>query len=236
MADKTPPKGNIEHSPYDQWQPPESQESPEVQEIKGTLEEMLNGPGDKGKDLSDLVPNVSVGWGGLPSFNFPPPGASGGGDDNNTEMPTTPPIKVDLGGMRATENSLLSAGRTAVDAYQGLRDNVLSVKDTVFGQQDTDWVKDATVDQHVPTERPGQIQEMARDFAASMNPVMERALLFLGSTLELYGEYIALLNRTGQTYSEVDRHARFPEQGKDATVFNSGDFHFGHGVPPKSGA
>ncbi|WP_329366232.1 hypothetical protein [Streptomyces sp. NBC_01483] len=228
MADKTPPKGNIHHSPYDQWIPPESP-PPSDSDPKPDPDP------DKNKDLSGLVPNITVDWGGLPSFNFPPPGESSGNDDHNTETPATPPIKVDLGGMRAAENSLLNLGRTAVDAYQGLRQDVLSAKDTVFGQQDTDWVKDPSVDQHVPTERPGQIQDMAREFAASMNPVMERALLFMGSTLELYGRYIALVNKTGQTYSEVDRHARFPEQGKDVTVFNSGDLHLGHGVPPSPG-
>lgn len=43
-----------------------------------------------------------------------------------------------------------------------------------------------------------------------MNPAMERALLKVGSTIEKLGEYIALLNHSGQIYAEADRKSRFP--------------------------
>jgi hypothetical protein len=217
----------IKHSPYDNWKPNPNSPEPDPQPDP-----------DKGKDLNYLVPNVSIGWNSLPTFNNPPSGEQSGDVNTSTDVPETPPIRVDLGGMRDTENSLLSAARTAVDAYQGLREHVLSVQNTVFGQHEMDWWKDPSSYMSPTIERPSEIQPIAREFAEAMNPAMEKALYFMGTTMELVGEYIALVNRTGQTYSEVDRHARFPTEGtsKEAvTGVNFGDFHFGHGVPPRPG-
>ncbi|MDH2393569.1 hypothetical protein QCN29_33365 [Streptomyces sp. HNM0663] len=204
-----PDEGNIEHSHYDFWRPDPNapQSEPEAPDP------------DHGKDLGYLVPNVSVSWGVLPSFNNPPPGSEQqGGGDVDEDVPATPPIRVDLSGVRATEITLISAARTVVDAYQGLREHVLSVQDDVFGQNDTDLEKDPTYYATSAQEVPSQIQPIAREFAASMNPAMERALYFMGTTLELFGEYIALINRTGQTYSEVDRNARFPTEATNRQV------------------
>jgi hypothetical protein len=215
----------IKHSQYDHWQPNPNTPQPETPDP------------DRGKDLNYLVPNVSVAWGNPPSFNNPPPASEDGGGDS-TDVPETPPIRVNLAGVRGTENSMLSAARTAVDAYQGLRQHVLSVQDNVFGQNEMDWYKDPTSYMTPTIERPSEIQPIAREFAASMNPAMEKALYFMGTTLELVGEYIALVNRTGQTYSEVDRKARFPTEGtaKEAvTGANLKDIRFGHGVPPRPG-
>lgn len=202
-----PDEGDIKHSPYDQWR----QDSPQPETDEPDP--------DRGKDLDYLVPNVTVAWDVPPSFNNPPPETGQQGDAGaGTDVPETPPIRVDLSGVRGTENALLSAARTAVDAYQGLREHVLSVQDDVFGQNETDLYKDPT-SYATPTQVvPSQIQPIAREFAASMNPAMEKALYFMGSTMELVGEYIALLNRTGQTYSEVDRNSRFPTEGTSNQV------------------
>lgn len=205
-----PDLGDITHSQYDHWwipQPDSSEPEPEVADP------------DRGKDLGYLVPNLSVSWTVMPSFNNPPPATEPQGDEeSSTDVPATPPIRVDLSGVRATEIALLRAAQTAVDAYQGLREHVLSVQDDVFGQHDTDLEKDPIGYGTSVQENPGQIQSIAREFAASMNPAMEKALFFMGTTMELVGEYIALVNRTGQTYSEVDRNARFPTEGTSTEV------------------
>ncbi|MFI5798082.1 hypothetical protein [Streptomyces sp. NPDC051677] len=201
-----PDDGDVKHSPYDQWQQDPGPAEP-------------GGDPDRGKEYGYLVPNVAVGWGSLPTFNNPPPDTGQGGDaEARSDVPATPPIRVDLSGLRATENTLLSAVRTAVDAYQGLRQHVLSTEDDVFGQNEMDWYKDPTYYGSIPSEVPSKIQPIAREFAASMNPAMEKALYFMGTTLELVGEYIALVNRTGQTYSEVDRKSRFPTEGTSKDV------------------
>lgn len=205
-----PDVGDITHSQYDHWIPQPDSSQPEPDDADP----------DHGKDLGYLVPNLNVSWTVMPSFNNPPPAPESQGDPEaaSTDVPATPPIRVDLSGMRATEISLINAAQTAVDAYQGLREHVLSVKDDVFGQHDTDLEKDATYYGTSAQEVPGQIQSIAREFAASMNPAMEKALFFMGTTMELVGEYIALMNRTGQTYSEVDRNSRFPTEGTSHQV------------------
>lgn len=203
-----PDEGDIAHSQYDHWIPqPNIPQQPEPDGVDP----------DRGKDLGYLVPNVSVSWTVMTSFNNPPPGLQGDGS-GSTDVPATPPIRVDLSGVRAAEIALLRAAQTAVDAYQGLREHVLSVQDDVFGQHDTDLEKDPIGYGTSVQENPGEIQPIARNFAASMNPAMEKALFFMGTTMELVGEYIALVNRTGQTYSEVDRNARFPTEGTSNEV------------------
>jgi hypothetical protein len=207
---------------------------------------------DSGKDLGYLVPTVTVAWNSIPSFNDPPPGASSSGSGgDSTDVPAVPPIKVDLTAMRGTEESMLSACRAATSAYENLAHRTLSVKDTIFGQDHVDdgySQADIVVGQVLETAgepdsvtqglRPkpaDPIGQMGKEFAASMNPAMEKVLWMMGNSLELVGEYIAAINSTGQTYSEIDRESKFPVDsiGKPVVVFDPSTIHYGHGVPPR---
>ncbi|QIQ03512.1 hypothetical protein [Streptomyces liangshanensis] len=212
----------IQHSSYDHWQP-----NPDIQTNPGP-------DPDRGKDLGYLAPNVHVGWGTTPpSFNNPPPGSpAGSGQAPTADVPETPPIRVNLASMRGAEETMLAAARVATDSYQALRDRVLGMGDSVFGQEAEDPVYGIP---YFPGPVDSDIQPFAKEFAATMNPAMEKALYSIGNVLELVGEYIAMVNRAGQTYSEVDRNSRFPTDALGQEVVRSiGNLRFGHGVPPES--
>ncbi|MFF2852332.1 hypothetical protein ACFVT5_39370 [Streptomyces sp. NPDC058001] len=174
---------------------------------------------DNGKDLSHLVPDTEVAWDVPPSFNIDPTDLSGGGDGPEPEEITEPSgdLRVDLGALRTAEKSMLTEARGAVDTYEEVRALVAAVKDTVFGQGATDTYERGGDNSNSMSYDPQQgksvdnpFAETGETFAAEMNPAMERALLEVGSTIEKLGEYIALLNHSGQVYAEADRTSRFP--------------------------
>ncbi|WP_345347594.1 hypothetical protein [Actinoallomurus liliacearum] len=51
---------------------------------------------------------------------------------------------------------------------------------------------------------------MANQFAAKMNPVQEKVLWEIANTVEVIGQYIVAINRSGQTYGRADRLSVFP--------------------------
>ncbi|MDQ0786692.1 hypothetical protein [Streptomyces sp. B3I8] len=221
----------IIHSQYDFWPDPgkNGSDTPDL---------------DRGKDLSYLVPLVDVAWDTPPSYNLHPPnpGVDGASAVDTEDIPSTPPIRADLPGMRAAEAAVLSSARTAVEQYQRLRDHVFSVKDTVFGQKETDLEKDPSYYATAVQETPSDIQPIAHQFAASMNPTMEKALHFFATTLELVGEYVALINTSGQTYARMDRHSRFSTDHTGKVVVGNGartsdspfdNIRYGFAVPPR---
>ncbi|MFE7979548.1 hypothetical protein [Streptomyces shenzhenensis] len=174
---------------------------------------------DNGKDLSYLVPDPEVVWDVPPSFNIDPRDLSGGGDGPEPEKITEPSgdLRVDLGALRTAEKSMLTEARGAVDKYEEVRALVAAVKDTVFGQGATDKYERGGDNSNSMSYDPQQgksvdnpFAETGETFAAEMNPAMERALLEVGATIEKLGEYIALLNHSGQVYAEADRKSRFP--------------------------
>jgi len=209
---------------------------------------------DSGKDLGYLVPTVTVAWNNLPSFDDPPPGSSGGSGGGSTDVPAVPPIKVDLAVMRSTEESMLNSARSATSAYDTLSSTTLSVKDTIFGQGFDEGTVDLvtgggtgqilesgspTVTGMDPAGKDGDpgsaIGQMGDEFAASMIPAMEKTLWMMGNSMELIGQYIAAINATGQTYSEVDRESKFPVDsiGTPVVVFDPSTVRYGHAIAPR---
>ncbi|MDH6565085.1 hypothetical protein M2160_000106 [Streptomyces sp. SAI-117] len=174
---------------------------------------------DNGKDLSHLVPDTEVVWAVPPSFNIDPTDLTKGGDGPPSEEITEPSgdLRVDLGALRTAEQSMLTEARGAVDKYEEVRALVAAVKDTVFGQGAKDAYERRGDNSNSMAYDPLQGKSVANPFAktgetfaAEMNPAMERALLEVGATIEKLGEYIALLNHSGQVYAEADRKSRFP--------------------------
>ncbi|MCW2945857.1 MAG: hypothetical protein JWR24_2574 [Actinoallomurus sp.] len=168
---------------------------------------------DAGKNLSYLVPNVSVAWSTAPSFNLDPPNSGGG--DGGGDVPPCSPIQVNLSTLRGAEASMLGSARTAVGDYQSLRDKVMSVKDTVFGQQaiaGTSGYWNAASQGYVPgnDNAASPIQDPAKKFADVINPAQEKVLWQMAGALEVIGQYVAAVNRAGQSYGEADRKAKFP--------------------------
>lgn len=174
---------------------------------------------DNGKDLSSLVPETHVAWSVPPSFNTDPTDLSSEGSGDKKEI-TEPSgdLKIDLGAMRTAEKAMLTEARGAVAKYEDLRAKVAAVKGHVFGQgaQDENDHSGYTslaagYDPQAGKTHDNPFAATAEKFAAEMNPAQERALLQIGSTLERLGEYIALLNHSGQVYAETDRQSRFPD-------------------------
>jgi hypothetical protein len=182
---------------------------------------------DHGRDLGYLVPNIQVSWTTAPSFNQDPPDVTppgGNGAADHTPVPPCGPISVDLATLRSSEQSMLGAAQTAATDYQTLRGKVMSAKDTVFGQNATVTQvtggqsgvdgnsyngSGAGVRQEETVASP--VQESAKEFAASINPAQEKALWQIANTLEILGEYIAAVNRSGQAYGHADRLSVFPD-------------------------
>jgi hypothetical protein len=162
------------------------------------------------QDLPYNVPTVTVGWTAAPSFNLDPPNSESGG--NNNPVPPCPPFTVDLSSLRAAEGTMLDASRTAVSNYQTLRDKVLSEKDTVFGQTaiDNSQVTGIEYYQPAPGGDPSPLQDIAKQFAETMNPAQDKVLAQMAAALEVVGQYIAAVNRAGQSYGRADRKAEFP--------------------------
>jgi hypothetical protein len=178
---------------------------------------------DAGKDFGYLVPHVQVAWSTPPSFNQDPP-ESGGSGDQSKDVPACGPIQVNLGTLRTAEQKMLGASQIAVNDYEALRSKVMSVKDTVFGQGATvtevhggpDGVSGnsyngagAGVRQEETVASP--VQDVAKKFADSINPAQEKVLWQVANTLEVVGQYIAAVNRSGQSYGHADRKSVFPE-------------------------
>ncbi|WP_329074605.1 hypothetical protein [Streptomyces niveus] len=175
---------------------------------------------DNGKDLSHLVPETEVAWDVPPSFNNDPQDMSGGGGDEPPPEEVAEPsgdLRADLGALRTAEKAMLVEARALVDKYEETRALVAAVKGTVFGQGATDAYERGGDNSNSMSYDPQEGKSVANPFAATgeafaaeMNPAMERALLKVGSTIEKLGEYIALLNHSGQIYAEADRKSRFP--------------------------
>ena len=180
---------------------------------------------DAGKDLGYLVPHLQVDWSTPPSFNQDP-ADEGGSRDSGTpdDVPPCGPIQVNLGTVRSAEQRMLGSARTVVSEYEALRNKVMSVKDTVFGQQAT--VETFTGGQggfdgnsyngagagvrHEQTV-PSPLHDAAMQYAASINPAQEKVLWQIANMVEVVGQYLAGVNRAGQTYGHADRLSMFPE-------------------------
>ncbi|WP_433174886.1 hypothetical protein [Actinoallomurus sp. CA-150999] len=169
-------------------------------------------------------PELKV-WDSRPSFNTDPqdikegdPGDPGAG----TTQIDVDDILVTPEAMAAQVENMLTTSRELVQSYEDLRKKVLGGMDTVFGQQAMDTAfQDSPGTTYLapgtynpaPNEgerSPSDWQGPAKQFAASMNPVQEKNLQNIGDALEVLGEYIALVNHSGQVYAHTDKQSKFP--------------------------
>ncbi|MGW7572109.1 hypothetical protein ACWGJV_38365 [Streptomyces tendae] len=180
---------------------------------------------DVGKDLSYLVPNVSVSWDAPPSFNDDPKKGTGeGGGDQMTEVLDSGPILFNASSVRAAEVSMLDRLRVATFGYERMRAHVLTLPDTLFGPPPPDKPVAAMnagapgnssgaspmADGETDPEGTKMIHELGVQFSEAMKPAMEKALYQIANSLTLTGQYLALVNRAGQSYAYVDRNLHFP--------------------------
>ncbi|MFE7751939.1 hypothetical protein [Streptomyces sp. NPDC057428] len=186
---------------------------------------------DAGKDLSPIVPTVGVGWDTPPSFNNDPKGQTSG--NRLTDVAESGPIRFDAAGVRATENTLLAQGRNAASGYESLRQRVdAAVHGQFWGPAHPPSV--ISSGQNAGTQTPGDtswyptkeesenadqkiLADIGADFAQHINPAMQRALAAQAGALGLLGNYIAMINTSGQSYAHVDRAATFPDIQRPVT-------------------
>ncbi|MEV5151374.1 hypothetical protein AB0K81_05380 [Streptomyces werraensis] len=180
---------------------------------------------DAGADFGHLVPAMSVGWETPPSFNLDPNTGSGG--ETTAEVADSGPIMFDAATVRATENTLLAQGRNVVNNYEALRAKVdAAVHSQFWAMAEPDPV--ISSGQYTGSQTPGStgwspsieetndndariIAEIGEEFARHINPAMQKALTLQSNSLELLGNFIAMINHAGQSYARVDRASRFPE-------------------------
>jgi hypothetical protein len=134
----------------------------------------------------------------------------GGGGDNRGIVGI---VRADLKAMRDTETTMLTDANVAVSEYENVRMYTLDHMGSIFGQAATGHIEYRSNSQGgvSQTQEPNEFRASAKKFAATMNPAMERALEQIGGVLEKMGEYIALVNQSGQVFAQADDTSRFPE-------------------------
>ncbi|WP_326555171.1 hypothetical protein [Micromonospora sp. NBC_01813] len=178
---------------------------------------------DAGADLGHLVPALSMRWdaASMPSFNTVPETPTGDSTASDDDTPVGDyRIQVQLGQMRDSLESMLTRTSTMVAQYELLAAHVRTAISggVIYGQQDIDTVlvyeSQAVMGGNggriVEQEQDSPIQDVARQFADSINPVQQRALLSLSNAVALIGQYIGTVNVAGRTYAQLDRVCEFP--------------------------
>jgi hypothetical protein len=169
-------------------------------------------------------PVLKVAWDTHPSFNLDPKDISeeqGSGDPSSQDSGDANDFQVSFDALGTQVNAMLGTVRGLVTQYEDLRTKVMATEGTVFGQtsmhKGADWgTYDSFSHQWTANSESSQqpyptvFAKPAQDFAAEMNPVQEKTLQSVGAALELVGEYIALVNHSGQVYAAADRQSLFP--------------------------
>jgi hypothetical protein len=196
---------------------------------------------DKGKDFSGDVPHLAVPapWSspGAPSFNEDPPAIPAGAGDPPKDIPDIPYFTVNLASLRGGLSTMIADAQALVNAYEDLRLGVFGGKDTIFGQNATvdevTTTPGSTANQNVNTyhwdTKASPAAAAAVEFAASMNPAQEKVLEFAANAIELAGQFIAGVDRAGQTYAATDRAAIFPPPPENPVTA-----HMDHSTPSSS--
>jgi hypothetical protein len=154
-------------------------------------------------------PQLEMLWTTPPEFV----GTSGGGSSTKTP-PLSGSFMVSMGSLQSTEQGMLGAASTIVDAYNPLEQQVQSAvnSSTIFGQQATVTVVPVGYRSAGPAQQEpdGPIQQAAQQFAPQINPSMTRALRLAADATFVCGVFIALLNHSGQNYASADLNSTIP--------------------------
>nr|WP_202447250.1 hypothetical protein [Streptomyces sp. SID5468] len=183
-----------------------------------------DGDGAKGDPPQPVAdPVLAVMWGDAPAITGDLGPAPAGGS-SSASAPDHNAFSVDLGGIRDAENTMLGAERTAISAYESVRQRVANDINggEVFGQQATQGGEEAHDEffapsqgtRHVNAVPPGPdqpIRDAANEYAAYMNPAMMAVLREIADAIENTGRFVAMLNRAGQLYAHADQESFFPD-------------------------
>ena len=125
------------------------------------------------------------------------------GSGSGSTVPLADQFNVDLGAVRSTEQTFLTATSDILNAYQTLTSAVQNAihSDSIFGQLDGD----SAVRDNLDPE--------GKSFAASVDPQMQQLLASVSDIVESMGQFNALLNNAAQMYTDTDASAAFPAPG-----------------------
>ncbi|MGW7576440.1 hypothetical protein [Streptomyces sp. NPDC054765] len=179
-----------------------------------------NSPGDGGggesspPTFSGTVPDVHVAWGSAPAVVAD----TSTGTDTGSTPPVHQPLTVDIGSIKAFEQTLLSGGTIMVDAYEDLKSLVTASQD-IFGQDATVTTtfignSEYGMNTGMTTTTASDIQDAAKQFAAAIFPAEENTLKSVADSLEMLGQLIAAYNMAAQAYATADYKSAFPEPGQ----------------------
>ncbi len=129
-------------------------------------------------------------------------------------------FSIDLGTLRSTEQSFLNAIQTAMSSYQNLRttvENAIS-SPSLFGQDVGSWEKAHGWTYGSLNWSPDDLDAESTSFAESINPLMAQSLQDVAGVLESCGMFAAMINNSGQLYTEGDATSAFPAGDQEITA------------------
>ncbi len=167
------------------------------------------GPADTGGAPLKMVnaPELAMAWTTAPDLVPTVPTPSVGGP------PPPPPdytaFLVDLGAVRAVEQTFLNSTQTMQSAYEDLKERVdaSQYSQTLFGQNAGQWQKFNDALKWVPDP----LDQGGVDMAASIEPLMSHGLQDTAGLIETIGMFTAMLNNSLQLYTEADSTSTFPD-------------------------
>jgi hypothetical protein len=134
-------------------------------------------------------------------------------------VPLAEQFNVDLGAVRSTEQTFLTATGNILSAYQSLSTTVQSAvsSDSIFGQLDTTPPTSSPTSKAPSTLGDGvqwdSLDDEGKDFASSVDPQMQQLLASVSDVIESMGQFNALLNNAAQMYTDADASSAFPAPG-----------------------
>jgi len=173
-------------------------------------------PPSSSSSSSGTAYSLSMAYSTAPDL-IPVPESQGSG--SGPSGPLADQFNVDLGAVRSTEQTFLTATSDILNAYQTLSTAVQSAvsSDSIFGQLDT------TPPTTSPNSKAGSIlgdgvqwdnlDSEGMNFASSVNPQMQQLLAQVSNVIESMGQFNALLNNAAQMYTDTDASSAFPAPG-----------------------
>jgi hypothetical protein len=169
---------------------------------------------------SDLgVPTLHMAWSWIPEFDLVGVPPAGGGSAGSI-MDVADDVTIDLGSLRAAEDSMLMSSMNIVTNYQFLSGQFEAVKTWVYGQEATTtgvetggYEQGATYQTVADPIQPQAIAFANGDGTAAdpgMNAVQEYTLQCIANVMGMVGELIAAMNAAGTAYAQADLWSMLP--------------------------
>jgi hypothetical protein len=124
-------------------------------------------------------------------------------------------FSIDLGSLRAAEQTCLDACSAVIGQYDRLKGEVDKASgDNFFGQGagTTQWTPSSGGPGSAPGMpywQPDEYDDSSQQFADSIIPQMKNLLNAIGNATVAMGQFPALLNNTGQAYATMDNSSAF---------------------------